>query len=372
MIVPSTGNRPDFAGGPPQAWKSYLTDDHSPIEYSWCWDGGVRNTPKVRFTIEPIGTSSGSSGDPYNQSMTKSLLEYLCQYCPGTDLTIHHHLVKELLSSTTNTASVDNRAAPQSHRSSMFVAFELGDPGITVKTYFMPMIKALESNQTRAHVLFQSIRSLHQDHPNIRFPAFDALFDYMANDALGSQTEVEMVAIDCVTPTMARMKIYLRSHETSWESLSRILTMNGQIKVAQRALRNMRTLWQLVLSLEDNFHPAQQLPTCHRPEAGTFYCFYARPGDTGLRCKLYIPAKYYGLNDEAIAQGLLRYIRARGEDQFVNRYWSVLEDMCTHRPLNEKCGLHTYISCEPKGDDLSLTSYFSPEIYSSTRIKNQS
>ncbi len=132
----------------------------------------------------------------------------------------------------------------------------------------------------------------------------------------------------------------------------------------------MRTLWQLVLSLEDRFPPAQQLPTCHRPEAGTFYCFYARPGDTGLRCKLYIPAKYYGRNDEAVARGLLRYVRARGGDQFVNGYWNVLEDMCSHRPLNERCGLHTYISCEPKGDELSVTSYFSPEIYSSPRMNN--
>ena len=228
------------------------------------------------------------------------------------------------------------------------------------------MIKSLESNQTRSQVLFQSIRGLHRDHPNIVFPAFNGLIDYMADDALGSQTEVEMVAVDCVTPSMARVKIYLRSQETSWECLCRI-DHDGQIKVSRRASENMRLLWQLVLSLEHDFSTAQQLPTSHRSEAGTFYCFYARPGDAVLRCKLYIPAKYYGLNDEAIGQGLEQYFQKRGQDQFVDRYWNVLEGMGSYRPLNNGCGIHTYISCEPKGDDISVTSYFSPEIYYPTR-----
>lgn len=196
VIVPSMGSRPVFAGGPPQAWKSYVRDDHSPIEYSWNWDGGAGKTPKVRCTTEPIGADSGSSTDPYNQSMPKTLLRNLCKDSPNIDMTVHDHFEKELLSSTTNTASVDARAPPQSHRSSMFVAIELGEADTDVKTYFMPMIKSLESNQTRSQVLFQSMRSLHRDHPNIVFPAFNGMIDYMANNALGSQTEVEMVAVD--------------------------------------------------------------------------------------------------------------------------------------------------------------------------------
>ena len=369
FIVPSMGSRPNSAADPSAAWKSYVTDDHSPIEYSWSWDGRAGNTPRVRFTIEPIGADSGSSADPYNQSMAKSLLGKLCKDSPDIDRTLHDHFEKELLSSTTNPSLVDARAAPQSHRSSMFVAIELEDAPTTVKTYFMPMIRALESNQTRAEVLFQAIRSLHRNHPNIDFPAFNGLIEYMANDALGSQTQVEMVAVDCVTLSMARVKIYLRSQETSWESLCRILTMNGHIQVTQRALEKMRMMWQLVFSLDEDFSTAQQLPTSHRSEAGTLYCFYARPGDTTLRCKLYIPVKYYGLNDRAIAQGLLQYFQRRGQDEFVNGYWSVLEGLCSHRPLDESCGIHTYISCEPKGDDMSVTSYFSPEIYHPIRTK---
>ncbi|CAD6592678.1 MAG: hypothetical protein ASARMPREDX12_006348 [Alectoria sarmentosa] len=243
--------------------------------------------------------------------MPKTLLRNLCKNSPNIDMTLQDHFEKELLSSTTNTASIDARAPPQSHRSSMFLAIELGGADTDVKTYFMPMIKSLDSNQTRSQVLFQSINSLHRDHPNTVFPGFNGLIDYMANDALGSQTEVEMVAVDCVTPSMARVKIYLRSQEASWECLCSILTMNGQIKVSRRAFEKMRPLWQLVLSLEHDISTAQQLPASHRSEAGTFYCFYARPG------------------------------------------------VAEFTPIS--------ISCEPKGDDVSVTSYFSPEIYYPTR-----
>lgn len=35
--IPSLGDQPTI-GGIPTQWKSYATDDFSPIEYSWNWD----------------------------------------------------------------------------------------------------------------------------------------------------------------------------------------------------------------------------------------------------------------------------------------------------------------------------------------------
>lgn len=311
VIVPWMGSRPTNEGKP-QSWRSYVTDDHSPIEYSWSWEGASDKKPKVRFTVEAVGKQSGSNTDPYNRLATKQLLSQLCRYSTDIDLTIHSHFEDELVASGTDKSSDGIRLPPGTHRSSMFIAAELEDTGTSVKTYFMPMLKAIELNQTRANVLFHSIERLERDHPEISFPAFKTLSTYMGNDPLGTHCEVEMIAVDCVKPSQSRVKIYLRSQDTSWDTVRSILTMNGQISISQQALANLRTLWQLVLGLEPNFSSVDQLPQCQRSEAGTFYCFWARPGDQALTCKLYIPAKYYGKNDRAIAQGLSRYLQSYG------------------------------------------------------------
>lgn len=122
VIIPSMGSQPALARSRPQARKSYVTDDHSSIEYSWSWDGRAGKTAKIRFTIEPIGADSGSPADLYNQSMARMLLQNLRNESSNINLTMYDHFEKELLSYVTRTASVDARAPLKSHRSSIFVA----------------------------------------------------------------------------------------------------------------------------------------------------------------------------------------------------------------------------------------------------------
>ena len=373
FAVPWMGKRPTSAGEP-QAWRSYVTDDHSPIEYSWSWSGGNGNgnIPKIRFTIEAMGDESGTARDPYNQSASRTLLSDLRRQLTGVDFTIHDHFANELLPTGKDSRAIDARAPETGHRSSIFIAFEMQSSGSspTIKTYFMPMIRAIEMRQSRAETLIQAMNSFNRDFPNLAVPAFDHLTEFMRNEDLGSRCEVEMVAIDCIAPLQSRVKIYLRSQETSWNQVLSILTMNGLIPLSHPAQRDLREIWHLVLSLPTDFDPNASLRHCNRLEAGTFYCFYARPGEERLRCKLYIPAKYYGRNDRAIASGLEKCFQKRGQEGFVQRYWRVMEEMCAHRELEESCGLHSYISCEPDEDgegELSITSYFSPEVYHSKR-----
>lgn len=48
-IVNRLGPQPTTEGLP-RSWRSFMTDDFSPIEYSWTWD----SSPKVRYAIEAI------------------------------------------------------------------------------------------------------------------------------------------------------------------------------------------------------------------------------------------------------------------------------------------------------------------------------
>lgn len=369
-VIPYMGYRPISAGGAPSSCRSYVCDDHSPIEYSWSWDGGKGKTQKIRFTIEPLGADSGNANDPFNQAMTEQYLGELSSLSAKTDCTIHDHFARNLLPSNTSTAVsvINSRASPNSHRSSMFVATELETAGPTVKTYLMPMLRALETSQSRTSLLASTLTSFNSSYPQHSIPAFSSLISYLSDSPLGKTTEIEMIAIDCTSPPTARVKIYPRSLATDWSTITSILTMNHTLAVSPTALASLKALWYSVLSLPPSYPETLPLPTtCTRAEAGTFYCFYARPGETQVKCKLYIPAKYYGQSDANIARGLSNYFQQRGKEREVASYWAVMEEMCQHRDLAEGCGLHSYISAEPKGDEVSVTSYFSPEINYSGR-----
>ena len=296
VIIPALGEQPDVSGRPSQ-WESYTTDDFSPIEYSWNWDG-AGDKPKIRFSIEAIG---------------------------------------------------------------------LGGDRVGVKAYFMPMLRSLETNQSRVQVVARAFNTLSQLRGGAEYPALEKLISFMRTDFLGCQTEVEMLSVDCLDPKDARIKIYIRHPQTSWKSVRAMMTMNGQIKVSEDDQEELWRFWRAVLSLDEDYSKSAELPKCDHSTAGMFYCFYAREGDKFPTPKLYVPAKHYGRNDRAIADGLAQYFGDRGKDSHIDNYKKVVEQLSNHRPLESQCGIHTYISCRFTDHGLSVTSYLSPEIYHPAR-----
>ena len=58
------GARPGI-DGVPRGWKSFMTDEFSPLEFSWSWDSSEER-PQVRYSIEAIGADAGKAMDPFN------------------------------------------------------------------------------------------------------------------------------------------------------------------------------------------------------------------------------------------------------------------------------------------------------------------
>ncbi|KAL6720922.1 hypothetical protein ACLMJK_000021 [Lecanora helva] len=364
-IIPALGEQP-LPNGTPRRWPSYTTDDFSPIEYSWSWDG-AGHSPRIRFAIEPIGPRTGTVEDPFNKSKSEDLMATLCGTSTALDLELFHHFWRYLLASSDDTELIDERASPNSHRSSIFIACELGGNRLKVKAYFMPMLRSLEINQSRAQVTVRAITTLSLQNTETRYPALDTLVDFLETDPIGSQTEIEMISVDCEDPKVARIKIYLRHPQTSWEAICKVMTLNGRIDVSSENLQELWQFWRSVLSLKDNVSTSTELPKVEHSTAGIFYCFLAGAGDVALTPKLYVPAKHYGQNDQAIVNGLARYFQDRGQDHYIDNYRKVLTQISHHRALESQRGLHTYIACRFKTKGLSVTSYISPEIYHPAR-----
>lgn len=115
-------------------WKSLSTIDGSPLEYSWKWNT-ADEVPDVRYTVEAIGSLTGTSLDPLNQTSTKELLHELGRMIPSLDLTWFVHFATAFYD-TDKENYVTEAGTPIT--TTMALAFEFLKKSLVVKAYFAP------------------------------------------------------------------------------------------------------------------------------------------------------------------------------------------------------------------------------------------
>ena len=215
---------PPRVKGPPTHWKSFMTDDYLPVEYSWNWSV-EGSSPKVRYSVEAIGNEAGTIQDRFNQKMTQDMINQLNKERPGINWQWFNKLSKTFHDGTT-TYERNPEDFLHSDTSSTFMAFEVHGGEIATKAYFIP-VKADQMGISRFSVLSEGIQSLECE--SIQFLAYDRLMDFVSNTDEGRRLQVIGVAINCVKPVNSRLKIYLRSPQTTLNSAYAILSMHGQL-----------------------------------------------------------------------------------------------------------------------------------------------
>ncbi|KAL8672170.1 MAG: hypothetical protein Q9168_003369 [Polycauliona sp. 1 TL-2023] len=357
--------------GLPVSWKSFMTDDFTPVELSWNWDlGGSK--PKIRYSVEPISAAAGSSLDPLNQAATMDMVRQLAIEKPEIDWQWFNEFTKSFQAdshSGKTHAILKDRSPQVCDPASVFLAFELLSQGVATKAYFVP-VKAEQLGISRMSVVIDGIRAL--EGPSLAFPALDVFSHFALHDTRQSSIDVVLVAIDCVAPPKSRLKLYIRSSETSFDSVCHMLSLGNKLDLPQKALEELKDLWYLALSLESTFPTSQQLPSISHETSGVLYYYDIKAGNDRPEAKVYIPVKHYGKSDEAVARGLVSYLRSRDRGRYVDGFMRVLEGLCAHRGSANGCGVQTYISVALNGGKLQLTSYFSPEVYHEARWTGQS
>lgn len=193
-------------------WASLLTDDGSPFEYSWKWNGSSPDTPEIRYCIEAIGAHTGTPGDPFNFLETERLLadELAARLSqPRLDLTWHHHLTKTLGVQDRKPAPTNPEAPP----SSMFVAFEHVANGTVVKNYYLPASDPESGGVPTFPTFANATRGILEN-----TDALDAAMYYVTRDPVGSTMAPDMLAIDWIDPAKSRLKLYASSPKSSFAS----------------------------------------------------------------------------------------------------------------------------------------------------------
>ena len=260
----------------------------------------------------------------------------------------------------------------------MFLGFEFQEIGVSTKAYLVPT-KATLTGQTPLQVITEGVRSLEQE-AGSTFPAYDNILNFLTHDREGSSLDVLGTALHCVDPRQARLKLYVRSSNTSFNSMRHVMRMDitplSSSSPSQAdddagpIMTDLFDLWKFVLTLPANFPSTTQLPSIDHPTSGILYNFELRTRNAAVEPKVYIPVKHYGTNDRAVAEGLVAWLRKKGRGEWCAAYLRMLEGLaCQYGNLQDRKGVQTFFQCGINGGKTALTSYLSPMTYRHGRKK---
>ncbi|KUI71475.1 4-O-dimethylallyl-L-tyrosine synthase [Cytospora mali] len=336
-------------------WRSFMTDDYSPIEYSWKWGMGS-DPPDVRYGIEAIGSKAGTMLDPLNQIATRDLVHQLSLSMPDLDLSWFHHFNRALFGPGSPMASSPKLAGS----STMFLAFEMVRSQMSVKAYFIPMDTP---EMSAADQILAAIKAAGYSH----LDAIAKMESYLLNDAHGSTLTPFMIGIDCVNPCQSRLKIYVRSPRTSFDFVRNVMTLGGLRSGLDDVAEQFHDLWKLTLDLDPSFPSSEELPNRQHTTSGTCFYFDVAPHSSVPDVKAYIPVRHYAKSDRQVGQGLIKFLEKHGRADYAQKYMHAVESLATTDGIDASTGIQTYVSCAYQKNQVSMTSYLSPQMYHPAR-----
>lgn len=294
-------------------WPSFVTDDGTPVELSWDW--GTRDSlPTIRYAIEPIGMSAGTSLDPHNLAVGPAFQDQLERSLPEMGLELFRYFIS-FFNGHMN-PETGAKGDEGDHQSSIFYAFDLAAE-ITAKVYFFPKMRATALGQSNLEVIMQAIHTI----PGVSNEDLEAcaVFRDFASDPVNKGLQYEMLAIDLISLKKSRFKIYVRCRDTSFNSVINIMTMGGRIRNSKlySGLVDIHQLWKGLFGARPLDQPLDH--NSHRT-AGMIYNVEFRLGDTVPVTKIYLPVRHYSTSDAAVIQGLNDYFQYRQRGKYMPDY----------------------------------------------------
>lgn len=298
-VIPSLGNS-QLSGK--QNWKSFMTDDHTPIELSWDWRTSEER-PKIRFSIEPISPHAGTPLDPDNEEATLKLLCLMRQALPGTQWEWLAHFRQQLSGSAA-------RGSMEGHSSKEFYAFDMGEEGLIGKAYFFPGFVAKKTGQMNIDVIAHALHSAPCSAPE-KLRALKEFQDYI-RDPESPPAEMDMLAIDLVDPEASRFKIYFRVRDSSFTSIRRTITMGNRLinPEIESGLRCLRQLYHDLQSTDTKLvtDDTNVLDNNHRT-GGILYNAEFKYGCSVPKVKIYLPVRHFAKSEVSVISALEKHFQ---------------------------------------------------------------
>lgn len=373
-------------GPPPNStnlpvFKSYMTDDHTSMEFSLCWreSEGKMMAPDLRYAIEPAGSSArqlkagavranlvaagnmlaATCGVEGPDHMSKLLWEKMIWHGqPGHQ---HGRLVEG------NLKEEDDRELMYSQT---FLAWELGRKlNKKCKAYSLPFVLSGELRTPAINLLERLVTGTPYAGP------LATIMSYMATLPEHLRPSFCFVSSDVLpagSNKLNRLKAYFRLKSSKFSHIQQVLGLGRDLPPDHAQAYS--DLWE---SITGSPPPDREGDFDAAPDSYPVVYYDLAPASaddaeksTMMRSsKLYIPVRYLAPHDDKVAGGLEQFLKRSGYRGWQG-YRDALASTFTHRPLAARAGLHTYVSChfkDPKAAMPEITPYLSPEVYAPER-----
>jgi DMATS type aromatic prenyltransferase len=309
------GPNGDVSSTTPPAWQSDVCDDHTPFEFS------VSMTPDavgLRILAETVAEDATLEAiESANKDTTTRLASRL-----GLSLE-RLQRVEDLFASGERGGLFSRWHALEFHE----------NRPVETKIYLNPLLNGPEAC---AEILEESVTRLGFAH------AWQTVRKVAQR---GAADELKYFSLDLSSQPEARVKIYLRHHDITFEELERSLA------ICRGVARGQITEFCSLMS-------DRQEPLSARP---IFSCLAWASGDSRPTGTIYLPIAAYAPND-AVARNRIRdYLQRRGIP--TRKFDTVMRDFA-NRPLEEGVGMLSYVSTKLGAGPPRVTAYLSPEVYS--------
>ncbi len=299
------------------AWRSDVSDDAAPFEFSLALDP---DKVELRVLIEAQGS------DPNLQSNWQAGLA-LNQY-----LAANHHVSLDRFEQIADLFSPTN---PEAKFSMWHAVCFYPDKEPSFKLYLNPQSQAASRS---ASIVEESLVRLGFTH------AWPTLAETAAQRG-PDKDEFVYFSLDLAAHDQARVKVYVRHHDATPADLESALSAAGNY-VAGDAIEFCEAMAPGQASFS-----AKSMTTCYswvdgdnvNPSIGT----------------LQLPISNYALNDQVVCDRLDLYLVQHGLS--FSTYHSAIQSFAP-RPLAQGVGMHSYISLRREQQQRRVTAYLNPEI----------
>ncbi|EJD49486.1 aromatic prenyltransferase [Auricularia subglabra TFB-10046 SS5] len=334
------------------AWKSFMTDDFTPLEPSWTWKGG-KAQPLVKFSAEaiPLDSSAGAG--------VRSALRMMDALAAAQGSHVHFDRdallqVMDHLTSLVEPAALPSHGAPGSTAlSQVMLGFDLHHGATHTKAYLIPTLRALETGRSKLDVITDAVRTC----------GAGACWEHVLS-YLSSQPDADpfLLAIDCAPFEKARFKAYIRFPSTDVNRLLEHASLGGRIPLSPKFVKAVRALWDRLSADSDD---AGLYRVASQTSGGTPMYFSVERHASLPTPKFYVPIRLLGWNDQRIAEVFGDWMAEYGNPEAGRNYVQALQKLSPGRSLASRRGFHTYIGIVPTANgDIEPSVYLNPSIFS--------
>jgi DMATS type aromatic prenyltransferase len=318
VIVPRIGPKPGV--------KSLWTYHGSPLEFSINLTDKAE--PFVRFVFDPVGGEIGDGSDPPPSEALFAHMPGLVE-AVGADMRWFNQIKEWLFLKKEEVAAVREQWAAFGRVPQMFFALDLHGGERSMKAYMFPTSKSHATKSDSVDLVFDNVRRL-EPYGESFGPALDAMKDYFGRSL--EPLELDCLALDCVDPKDARIKIYAQAKLNPFSTVEHVATFGGKRtdETTLEGLRRLRKVWHLLLNeprMKDDENFAAQPVDPNNRYKTLSYSWELRQGQELPDLKIYIHLWLHARDNEITLQNWENIFKTNGWEWGADgSYRAMIED----------------------------------------------